>query len=239
MPMPSFAPALARVSAPTPLSTTELVALTLRVGIEDPSSTLAFSEWVVSELRRVIAYGSAVFVDEWHGGPAAVYSGGAPLRVRHLLRQGAADPLALLERCEREPSALAIRSRLCSGVTARGSKVASLHLFRHDGERPFDVQDRQALGDIMPAVTAVYTAHKHWDGGRLRVVPSASPSSASPNLTRRVRQALELLLAGRSEKEVADVMGISPHTVHQYVKLLYREYRVRSRSELLAALLTR
>ena len=38
------------------------------------------------------------------------------------------------------------------------------------------------------------------------------------------RGEVELLLAGRSEKEVADVMGISPHTVHQYVKLLYREY---------------
>lgn len=239
MPMPSLAPALARVSAPTLLSATDLVALTLRVGVEDPSNASAFREWVVSELRRVIAYGSAVFVDEWHGGPAAVFSGGAPLRVRHLFRQGAADPPALLERCEREPSALAIRSRLCSSVTARGTKVASLCLFRHDGERPFDVRDRQALEEIMPAVTAVYTAHNHWDGGRLRVVPSASPCPASANLTRRVRQALELLLAGKSEKEVADAMGISPHTVHQYVKVLYREYRVRSRSELLASLLTR
>jgi DNA-binding CsgD family transcriptional regulator len=241
MPIPSFAPALARTSAPSPLSATELVARTLRVGMEEPPSASEFREWVIDELRRVIAYGSAVFVDEWHGGPAAVFSGRAPLRVRHLFRQGAAEPLALLERCEREPSALAICSRLCSSVTARGTKVASLHLFRHTGDRPFDLQDHQALAEIMPAVTAAYTAHSHWDGGRLRVVPPASPSppSRSPTLTRRVRQALDLLLAGKSEKEVADLMGISPHTVHQYVKVLYREHRVRSRSELLVSLLAR
>ena len=54
------------------------------------------------------------------------------------------------------------------------------------------------------------------------------------NLTPRARQVLVLLKAGRSAKQVAHQMGISTHTVHAYVKTIYRQYRVNSRAELLA-----
>jgi len=46
-------------------------------------------------------------------------------------------------------------------------------------------------------------------------------------------QALGLLLKGKSEKEVAWVMRISPRTVHRYVTEIYRRTGVHSRSELL------
>ena len=40
---------------------------------------------------------------------------------------------------------------------------------------------------------------------------------------------------GRSgEKQVAIRLELSKHTVHDYVKLIYREFEVRSRGELLA-----
>ena len=42
------------------------------------------------------------------------------------------------------------------------------------------------------------------------------------------------LLGGASEKEIADRMGLSAHTVHQYVKSIYRAFGVRSRAELMA-----
>ena len=41
------------------------------------------------------------------------------------------------------------------------------------------------------------------------------------------------LLDGDAEKQVATKLGLSRHTVHQYVKLLYRELQVSSRGELL------
>lgn len=50
----------------------------------------------------------------------------------------------------------------------------------------------------------------------------------------RVRQTLQLMLAGDSEKQIARRMGVSRHTVHVYVKNLYRHYEVSSRGELLA-----
>jgi DNA-binding CsgD family transcriptional regulator len=53
-------------------------------------------------------------------------------------------------------------------------------------------------------------------------------------LSPRERQTLELLLAGHAEKQVASQLRISRHTVHVYVKSLYKRFGVNSRGELLA-----
>ena len=50
----------------------------------------------------------------------------------------------------------------------------------------------------------------------------------------RLQQTMQSLLAGDSEKQAAAKMGVSPHTVHVYVKTLYRRYNVSSRGELLS-----
>src|SRR4051794_6467624 len=52
-------------------------------------------------------------------------------------------------------------------------------------------------------------------------------------LSRRERQVLALLVTGRSEKQVALELEISPHTVHVYVKSLYKLFGVCSRTDLL------
>jgi DNA-binding CsgD family transcriptional regulator len=74
--------------------------------------------------------------------------------------------------------------------------------------------------------------------------PPSPPSAArlprvDPALSPRLAQTLELLLLGRSEKEVATALGLSRHTVHVYVKGLYRRFGVSSRAELLARHLRR
>jgi DNA-binding NarL/FixJ family response regulator len=56
----------------------------------------------------------------------------------------------------------------------------------------------------------------------------------SPHLSPRMRQTLDELLAGSSEKEIAARLGLSRHTIHVYVKALYRGFEVNSRGELLA-----
>jgi len=50
----------------------------------------------------------------------------------------------------------------------------------------------------------------------------------------RLHQTLGRLLAGDSEKQIAARLGVSPHTIHVYVKNLYKRYKVNSRGELLA-----
>ncbi|MEM1012972.1 MAG: LuxR C-terminal-related transcriptional regulator [Planctomycetota bacterium] len=71
--------------------------------------------------------------------------------------------------------------------------------------------------------------------GRSILSPSANEvRQLKATLTPRPREVLDRLLAGDSEKEVARHLGISPHTVHDHVKLLYKTFDVASRGELLA-----
>jgi len=53
-------------------------------------------------------------------------------------------------------------------------------------------------------------------------------------LSQRLNETLSLLLDGRSEKEVARQLHLSPLTVHRYVAKLYAHFQVSSRAELLA-----
>lgn len=70
--------------------------------------------------------------------------------------------------------------------------------------------------------------------------PNGKPANSSPAvdpgppLSRRERQTLELLLVGNAEKQIATQLSISRHTVHVYVKSLYKRFGVNSRPELLA-----
>lgn len=50
----------------------------------------------------------------------------------------------------------------------------------------------------------------------------------------RQRQTLERLLQGDSEKQIAQRLRLSPHTIHSYVKALHKRLNVNSRGELLA-----
>lgn len=62
-------------------------------------------------------------------------------------------------------------------------------------------------------------------------LPSRPPVVALPPRHARV---LRHLLDGASEKQVAQKLGLSRHTVHEYVKKIYRQLGVGSRAELLA-----
>lgn len=53
-------------------------------------------------------------------------------------------------------------------------------------------------------------------------------------LPRRLHQTLQGLIRGDSEKQIAFALGISQHTVHVYVKQLYKRLQVSSRGELMA-----
>lgn len=71
-------------------------------------------------------------------------------------------------------------------------------------------------------------------GGRGNVTRAARVGPDVRQLPPRLRQTLDLLLVGDSEKQIAGKLGISRHTVHVYVKALYKIHEVASRGELLA-----
>jgi len=66
------------------------------------------------------------------------------------------------------------------------------------------------------------------------VEPLAGVPPVGKRLSPRERDTLALLLQGKTEKEVAAELALSTHTVHQYVKSLYRQYGVTTRGGLVA-----
>jgi len=74
----------------------------------------------------------------------------------------------------------------------------------------------------------------HGEMGWLYQPDLALVSPAVLALTHRQQQTLHSLLAGHGEKQIAREMNLSPHTIHHYVKVLYKHFHVTSRSELLA-----
>jgi DNA-binding CsgD family transcriptional regulator len=112
---------------------------------------------------------------------------------------------------------------------AADGRYSSIVLSRATGERDFAPRHRHQLRLF------------HEELGRLigPVLVSASDPFSPTHLPPRVRETLRCLLEGDGEKQAAARMGLSKETVHQYVKTLYRHYRVASRAELLARVLRR
>ena len=58
--------------------------------------------------------------------------------------------------------------------------------------------------------------------------------SGAPHVSARERECLVWIARGKSDSEIATILGISPETVHQYVKHVRATYDVVSRSQLVA-----
>jgi len=120
--------------------------------------------------------------------------------------------------------------------TRVGDVASMLRLMRPlNGTAPDPIQSkRQLLADLCrlvgvqvgAAIPMSHNGNGHENGKRPRPIDADLPP--------RMRQTLEGLLAGDSEKQVAAKLGLSRHTVHVYVKQLYKHYEVSSRAELLA-----
>jgi DNA-binding CsgD family transcriptional regulator len=74
----------------------------------------------------------------------------------------------------------------------------------------------------------------HQELARLEAAPRGRPQ-----LTPREQEVLQWFLRGASEKEVANQLALSRHTVHTHTRALYMAYGVSSRAELLARCLAR
>jgi DNA-binding NarL/FixJ family response regulator len=101
---------------------------------------------------------------------------------------------------------------------------------------------RRLLADLCRLVGASVGAGPHLvTPSQTEPVTSAEPTLPMPKveLSPRLEQTLRHLLNGDSEKQVAKKLNLSRHTVHVYVKALYRRYLVSSRAELLAKHLKR
>jgi DNA-binding NarL/FixJ family response regulator len=67
-------------------------------------------------------------------------------------------------------------------------------------------------------------------GTRLAAGDALSVCTLAP----RLRQILLCLFEGDSEKQIAPRLGISRHTIHEYLRRLHQTFEVNSRGQLLA-----
>ena len=101
-------------------------------------------------------------------------------------------------------------------------RAVGIALHRPWGDKPFGARE-VGLVDLFHQAQPLY-----------RNVQVAPPVMPRRGLTPRQQDVLWALRSGDSEKQVAAKLGVSIHTVHVYVKAIYRHFNVNSRGELMS-----
>ena len=129
-----------------------------------------------------------------------------------------------------------------------GGRELALAVFREATDEPFG--DRECrLVDLfheeagrlygIDAPVPVHAALPRPSTAQVSLPDAPAPDSRLAALPPRLRPVLAHLLDGHGEKQVAAELGLSRHTVHEYVKVLYRKLAVSSRGELMAQFVRR
>jgi DNA-binding CsgD family transcriptional regulator len=110
-------------------------------------------------------------------------------------------------------------------IALPGMGAASLTSFtRALGDKPYSRQDALVAGLFHNELRRIWRKPFGASAGEARLV-----------WTPRQQQILTLMIAGDAEKQIAVRLRLSRHTVHNYIRAMYRKIGVGSRAELLAA----
>ncbi len=113
--------------------------------------------------------------------------------------------------------------RLLTCRNVGGAAWAGFALYRHPDE-PL-LTDREALIGHVVATEISWLFEMGWPEDRGAMVPDLSP---------RCWLVHEMILQGYEDGRIAEVLGISEHTVRDYVKTIFRHFGVNSRAEVVA-----
>ena len=123
------------------------------------------------------------------------------------------------EICERLRDAWGgVRILLVSGAGRISPSAA-----RAAGASGFVSKDLPAA-DIARAVRMVGLGHTVFP-------PQAEPSTGAIGLSAREREVLQLIGSGATNREIAEKLHLSPHTIKEHTSALYRKLEVRNRAE--------
>jgi DNA-binding CsgD family transcriptional regulator len=121
-------------------------------------------------------------------------------------------------------------SLLSHQVLPQFNCIHSIWLHREWGDRLFSAVDVRLLHLFHAELARLWRQNAPANGGHGPLEVHSLPP--------RLRQTLDGLLQGKSEKQIASGLGLSRHTVHRYVGLLHRRFDVCSNGELLARFLS-
>jgi DNA-binding CsgD family transcriptional regulator len=99
--------------------------------------------------------------------------------------------------------------------------VSSISIARRKGQRPFAPREIKMAQIILSEIPWLHESNPSTGGQRIR-----------RKLSPRQRATLVHLMDGASHKTIAERLHISPHTVHGYIKGIFKHYKVNSRAEL-------
>ncbi len=104
-------------------------------------------------------------------------------------------------------------------------------VFNRSG-RDFSDRDRACLESIRPHLGNLYRLGQEIEGPRAAWgVPSAQPAAAADMpLTAREREVLHWLSGGKTDRDIATILGISPRTVHKHLQRIYEKLGVETRT---------
>ena len=138
-----------------------------------------------------------------------------------------------------------VRRRFGGGRTVHRA-VSSDDVMRRFPLRPIKTDaDRAAAADVIRTLAAARDSLSRAEAEYLEtleilfgVASECQVRAVAASLSPRQREVLEALKLGASEKRIAGLLKISPHTVHVHVKAIYVKFQVSSRAELLSRWIT-
>jgi DNA-binding CsgD family transcriptional regulator len=134
---------------------------------------------------------------------------------------------------EEPPPESALESKVVQVVAARARTLTS------DGD-PLEVAARSRVRTRSGSWLLLYGTRLsgHADGQIAVIIQPASPSEVAPlvalayGLTERERQVTRLCIQGRSTKQIAHTLHMSPYTVQDHLKAIFDKTGVGTRGEL-------
>jgi DNA-binding CsgD family transcriptional regulator len=115
-------------------------------------------------------------------------------------------------------------------IHVRDHRLVSF-VFNRKG-RDFSDRDRACLESIRPHLGDLYRLSGELEGPRAAWgVPAAlQPRPDDPRLTAREREVLHWLSGGKTDRDIAQILAISPRTVHKHLQRIYEKLGVETRT---------
>ena len=95
-------------------------------------------------------------------------------------------------------------------------------------KRGFSDRDRACLELIRPHLGNFYRLTRAMDSARTAPVQDAA--AAGLLLTQREREVLQWLAGGKTDRDIGEILGISPRTVHKHLQRIYEKLGVETRT---------
>ncbi|MGZ5104084.1 MAG: helix-turn-helix transcriptional regulator [Usitatibacter sp.] len=115
-------------------------------------------------------------------------------------------------------------------IHVRGNELVSFVLNRSG--RDFSDRDRACLESIRPHLGHLFRLSRELEGARAAwgVPPPGQESIRDVPLTAREREVLGWLAGGKTDRDIGDILGISPRTVHKHLQRIYEKLGVETRT---------